>query len=191
MENPAPLLEKSRPAFLEAPGRWGRNALIGFLSALQFLTIAPPVIRRLLTPQEMGRAVGFFPLVGLLLGGLLYGLDEIACLLWSPAISAALILLAWVLLTGALHVDGFLDTCDGLLGGHTAEDRLRIMEDERVGAFAVVGGVLLLLIKYLALASVQNRLGRLSAGARCWAVGAWSWPSCFFRMHAPKGSVDR
>src|ERR1019366_7911728 len=133
-----PLLEKPRPALLEAPCRWGRNVLVGFMVALQFLTIAPPVIRRLFTPQEMGRAVGFFPIVGLILGGLLFGLDETLRLLWPPGISAALVLLAWVLLTGALHMDGFLDTCDGLFGGHTSEERLRIMKDERVGAFAVV-----------------------------------------------------
>ena len=67
---------------------------------LQFLTIAPPLIRRPLDPREMGRAVGFFPLVGLLLGGMLFGLDAIARLLWPPAIGAAVVLLAWVLLTG-------------------------------------------------------------------------------------------
>ena len=107
----------------------------------------------------MGKAVGFFPAVGLLLGGLLLGLDEMLRLLWSPGISAALVLLVWVLATGALHLDGFLDSCDGLLGGRNPEERLRIMKDERVGAFAVVGGVLLLLLKYLALSSPQDRPG--------------------------------
>jgi adenosylcobinamide-GDP ribazoletransferase len=58
-----------------------------------------------------------------------------------------------------LHLDGFLDSCDGLFGGRTPEKRLEIMRDERAGAFAVVGGVLLLLVKYAALASVQDRLG--------------------------------
>src|ERR1019366_5337054 len=171
METPSPLLEKPRPALLEAPCRWGRNVLVGFMVAVQFLTIAPPVIRRLFTPQEMGRAVGYFPLVGLLLGGLLFGLDEYLGLLWPPAIRAALVLLAWVLVTGALHIDGFLDTCDGLLGGRTTDERLRIMKDERVGAFAVVGGVFLLLIKYLALASVQDRLGALLLAPM---LGRWS-----------------
>jgi adenosylcobinamide-GDP ribazoletransferase len=159
MTETPPLLEKSGPAPSKAPSRWGQNVFVGLIAALQFLTIAPPMIRRSFTPQEMGRAVGFFPLVGLMLGGLLFGLDELLRLLWPSDTSAALVVLAWVLLTGALHMDGFLDTCDGLFGGHTPEDRLRIMKDTRVGAFAVVGGVFLLLIKYLALASVQDRLG--------------------------------
>jgi adenosylcobinamide-GDP ribazoletransferase len=63
-----------------------------------------------------------------------------------------------VLSSGALHLDGFLDSCDGLLGGDTPEKRLHIMKDERVGAFAVVGGTLLLLVKYLTLWGVQDRL---------------------------------
>jgi adenosylcobinamide-GDP ribazoletransferase len=186
METPSPLLEKSRPALLEAPRRSGRNVLVGFLAALQFLTITPPLIRRLLTPEEMGRSVGFFPLVGLMLGALLFGLDEAARLLWPPEIRTALVLLAWVLVTGALHIDGFLDTCDGLFGGNTPEDRLRIMKDERVGAFAAVGGVFLLLIKYLALAAVQDRLGAFLLAPM---LGRWGMVLAivFFPYARPEG----
>jgi adenosylcobinamide-GDP ribazoletransferase len=80
-----------------------------------------------------------------------------ALVLWfPPAVTAALILVLWVLATGALHLDGFLDSCDGLFGGHTPEARLRIMRDERVGAFAVIGGVLLLILKYACLASLAH-----------------------------------
>jgi len=68
-------------------------------------------------------------------------------------------------LTGALHLDGFLDACDGLLGGYTPESRLEIMRDERLGAFALAGGVLLLLIKF-------QRLGAPSPNSLCFAVGA-------------------
>src|SRR5205807_1735228 len=86
------------------------------------------------------------------------GLSELLGLVWPPGISAALVLLAWVLATGALHLDGFLDSCDGLFGAQLPEKRLRIMMDERVGAFAVVGASLLLLIKYLALSGIEERL---------------------------------
>ena len=87
------------------------------MAALQFLTIAPPLSRRMFTPGEMGRAVGYFPVVGLALGGLLYGLDEMLRFIWPDGLCAALVLLAWVLADGsALHLDGFLDSCDGLFG---------------------------------------------------------------------------
>jgi adenosylcobinamide-GDP ribazoletransferase len=171
MESPSPLLEKQTPTPLAAPGRWGRNAVTAFFTALQFLTIAPAVLRRPFTPVEMGRAVGFFPVVGLLLGGVLLGLDEATRIYWMPGLGAALVLAAWVIASGALHLDGLLDACDGLLGGRTPEDRLRIMKDARVGAFAVVGGALFVLLKYLALASVDDRMAALLLAP---ALGRWA-----------------
>jgi len=95
--------------------------------------------------------------VGVLLGGTLAGGNLALGFLFPPAVAAVLILAVWVLATGALHLDGFLDTCDGLFGGQTPEARLRIMRDERAGAFAVIGGVLLLLVKYACLASLADR----------------------------------
>jgi adenosylcobinamide-GDP ribazoletransferase len=130
---------------------------LGFLAALQFLTVVPPLVRRPFTPAELGRAVGWFALVGVLLGASLAGADRALALLFPPGVTAALVLALWVLLTGALHLDGFLDSCDGLFGGHTLEARLRIMRDERAGAFAVIGGVLLLLVKYACLAGLASR----------------------------------
>jgi len=130
---------------------------IGFLAALQFLTVAPPLVRRQFTAGELGRAVGWFAVVGLVLGAGLVGADNALGLLFPPGVTAALLLAVWVLATGALHLDGFLDACDGLFGGHTPEARLRIMRDERVGAFAVIGGILLLLVKYSCLAGLASR----------------------------------
>jgi len=126
-------------------------------AAIQFLTLAPPLVRRPFTLAEMGRAVGYFPLVGALLGGALAILDRGLGIILPVSVTSALVLAAWVIFTGALHLDGFLDACDGLLGGHSPEVRLRILRDERVGAYAVAGGVLLLLVKYTALAAVPAR----------------------------------
>jgi adenosylcobinamide-GDP ribazoletransferase len=133
------------------------GTFIAFLAALQFLTVMPPLVRRPFTPGELGRAVGWFPLVGFLLGGILVGTNFALALLFPPGVTAAMILAAWVLATGALHLDGFLDSCDGLFGGQSREARLRIMRDERAGAFAVIGGVLLLLLKYTCIASLADR----------------------------------
>ena len=141
--------------------------LVAPLAAVQFLTLAPPIVRRPFTPVEMGWAVGCFPLVGLLLGGLLAGLDWVLVHIFPSStcpsgvcpsgVSAALVIAGWVIVTGALHLDGFLDACDGLFGGHTPESRLHIMRDERVGAFGLAGGVLLLLVKVASLATVSHR----------------------------------
>ncbi len=131
--------------------------IIPILAALQFLTLSPPIVRQQFTPKEMGRSVGFFPLVGALLGALLVGLDWALAHVFPTGVSTVLVLTAWVVATGALHLDGFLDTCDGLFGGFNPESRLEIMRDERVGAFGTVGGVLLLLLKTTALYAAPDR----------------------------------
>ena len=140
---------------------WLRMQVTAFLASMQFLTLVPPVIRRPFRPGELGQAVGYFPLVGAALGGLLAGMNLLlgACL--HGGVTPALLVAAWVVLTGALHLDGFLDACDGLFGGHTLEARLRILRDERVGAYGLAGGVLLLLLKYCALAALPRRTAAL------------------------------
>jgi adenosylcobinamide-GDP ribazoletransferase len=127
-----------------------------FMVAMQFLTVIPPVIKRLFTPQEMGRAVAYYPLVGLVIGGVLVGAGKLFSFFLPPLVSTALLLAVWVLSSGALHVDGFLDSLDGLLGGFTPESRLSILRDEHKGAFAVAGGVLLFLVKFSAMVSLAN-----------------------------------
>jgi adenosylcobinamide-GDP ribazoletransferase len=134
---------------------------VGLLAALQFLTIAPPFVRRPFTPAELGRAVAYFPLVGLGIGGLLFALDCGLQKIWPLGVVVALDLSVWIVLTGALHWDGLLDTCDGLFGGHNAQERLRIMKDEHVGAFAVLGGIMLILVKYAALMASADRMQSL------------------------------
>lgn len=137
------------------------HCLVPPLAALQFLTLMPPIVRRAFRPRELGRAVGYFPLVGVLLGALLTGLDRGLTRIFSPSISAALVLTTWVIATGALHIDGFLDTLDGLFGGHTSDMRMEIMRDEQVGAFGLSGGVLLMLLKMTALTAVREPVSAL------------------------------
>ena len=143
--------------------------MISLLTAFQFLTSFPALIRRTFTAQELGRAVGYFPIVGLVLGGLLYGLGSGLRLVFPFPVVSIFILAVWLLFTRALHFDGFLDTCDGLFGGFTPERRLEIMRDSRVGAFGVAGGGLLLLAKYAALVSLPHLSGLLLAPV----MGRW------------------
>ncbi len=131
---------------------------MAFFAALQFLTVLPPFVRRQFTANELGRAVGYFPLVGLFIGGLLWGANELMRDLWPPGIRATLTLALWTLATGALHLDGFLDACDGVFGANTPERRLEIMRDEHVGAFAVIGGALLISTKFAALTALPDTL---------------------------------
>lgn len=140
------------------------SSLNPLLAALQLLTVLPIANGRLFTLPELGRAVGLYPFVGLILGALLAGGHALFALIFPPPVPAALTLCLWLILTGALHLDGFLDACDGLFGGQTPAARLEIMRDERVGAFALAGGVGLLLVKFAALSAVPDpRLGLILA----------------------------
>jgi len=147
------------------------SPISAFLAALQFLTIIPPIIRRPFTAYELGNAAGFYPLVGLLLGGILYAANYFLALILPNQVCAALTLTLWVMMSGALHLDGFLDTCDGLFGGHSPESRLEIMRDERVGAYAMAGGILLILIKFTALSALSSHLEALLIAP---ILGRWS-----------------
>jgi len=129
-----------------------------FLAALQFLTIISIPWRRDAQKTQIGRCVGYFPMVGLIIGFILAGLSWILRFVLPLGIVSVLSLVILVILTGALHLDGFADTCDGLSGHKTVEDRWRIMRDSRVGAFGVIGIALLLLTKFVSLNSIPGTL---------------------------------
>ena len=98
--------------------------MVSIIAAFQFLTIFPALIKRAFTANEMGRSVGWFPLVGLVLGLLLYAVNHVAREIFPGTVPSALTLLACVAFTRAFHLDGFMDACDGLFGGFTPERRL-------------------------------------------------------------------
>ncbi len=151
--------------------------MIPFLAALQFLTLASPIVRRPFTERELGQAAGFYPLVGVLIGALLYGANYTLALIVPDALRAALILALWVLLSGALHLDGLLDAFDGILGGFTPQKRLEIMRDERIGAFGLSAGVILLLTKYAALSGFPQSAPELILIP---ALGRWGMTLAVF-----------
>jgi len=127
---------------------------LSFLTALQFLTSLPVPIKRELSPEQMGRATSYFPVVGLIIGLVLAALNWLLIHILPAGVVNALLIVALVILTGALHLDGLADTCDGIAGHKTVEERWRVMRDSRTGAFGVVGIVLLLLVKYISLNNV-------------------------------------
>ena len=125
--------------------------MLPFWIALQFLSSLPIRLPGMPQPQELGRSLLFYPLVGLLFGGLLWGLSVL--LAGAPLmLHAALLLTVWVLLSGGLHLDGLADSADAWLGGFGDRERtLTIMKDPRSGPIAVVTLVLVLLLKFCAL----------------------------------------
>lgn len=120
--------------------------------ALAFLTVLPVPAR------WVGRADGWtvaaFPLLGLGLGLALGAADALAGALLAPPVRAALVLALWVALSGALHLDGWVDFCDALAPGLSMERARAALQDPRVGALGLAGGVLLLLLKFALLVSL-------------------------------------
>lgn len=125
-----------------------------FLIALQFLTAFPVRLNRAPEPRELGYSLLYYPLVGFLLGLLL---AESAGLLAAlpPLLTSSLLLTGWVILTGALHLDGLSDTSDAWAGGLGDRERtLAIMKDPCSGPIGVTSVVLVLLLKFAALFTI-------------------------------------
>ena len=133
--------------------------LRALLAAIGFLTRIPVPSSRL-TPRLLGLSVGFFPAVGMLLGGVL------ALLSWAlsahlasapPLLSAVAVVSVHTLLTVGLHLDGLADVADGLGGGRGSSERvLDIMRDSRIGSFGAVALILVLMTKVIAMRSALS-----------------------------------
>jgi adenosylcobinamide-GDP ribazoletransferase len=122
-------------------------------NAFAFLSILP------FRPEEgrkPGYAFAYFPLVGFVLGIVLAA--SAVLLAHQEPVRAWAILFIWVIFTGGLHLDGFADSCDGLLATTSPERRLEIMKDPRAGSWAVAGVCLLLLGKLSALGGLNQPL---------------------------------
>jgi adenosylcobinamide-GDP ribazoletransferase len=134
------------------------KALLPFFIALQFLTRIPLRVPEA-PPRTVARSLAYYPLVGLILGVLIAGLNS-----WlsdGPApLRAALVLTLWVALTGALHLDGFADSVDAWVAGRGEQARtLAVMKDPHSGPMAVVAVTILLLLKFAALENLSGTGG--------------------------------
>ncbi|QNW93317.1 adenosylcobinamide-GDP ribazoletransferase [Acinetobacter seifertii] len=120
-----------------------------FWIALQFLTVLPIELKTIPTAQQNGRAILFYPLVGLIIGGILF---IFICLLAKLPIVllASITLTLWIWLTGGLHLDGLADTADAWVGGFGDKQRtLQIMKDPSCGPIGVLSLVIICLLKFV------------------------------------------
>lgn len=124
--------------------------------AFNLLTTLPARASNDWQPGDSGRAAGWYPLVGLVVGLLVAAVWTVSSWVFPPLVCAGLALAAWILLTGGLHLDGLADCCDGLFHASNPERRLQIMKDPHLGAFGAMGLVLTLLLKFAALASLPS-----------------------------------
>lgn len=129
-----------------------------FVAALRFLSVIPLSGNFGTSKEELGRAVPFFPLVGLLFScialPLAWGLSQIL----PPAVTGVLVVFILLSFSGGLHLDGLADTADGFFSARPRERILEIMRDSATGAMGVIALVLLLSLKVSCLASMKEQL---------------------------------
>lgn len=125
---------------------------------------------------EMSRSAAWFPLVGLAIG-LSLGAVLFVCRHWSVPLAAALALLTWVWLTGALHLDGLADLTDALGAAHRDPQRfLTVLTDPHVGTFGVVSIVLALILKWVGLTQLSGTTVLALALIPAWGrLGPLAW----------------
>lgn len=160
---------------------------MGFLVALQFLTILPSTLKRPIGQPEMGRSMRWFPAVGLVIGGVAAALDYGLGFVTTSEIRSVAVVALLAILTGGLHLDGCMDSCDGLFAFASPQRRLEIMADSRVGSFGLVGAITLLLLKFaaiLALPAAARPAGFLAMGA----LSRWSTVYATVRYPAARAS---
>lgn len=133
-----------------------RSEIQVFLTAVMFYTRIPCPKWVDHSEEYLNQATRYFPLIGCIVGlasGLVFWLSSFV--MPSP-VGVVLSMVCGILLTGALHEDGFADVCDGFGGGWTKDKILGIMKDSVVGAYGVIGVVLILLLKFLLLSELAK-----------------------------------
>ncbi|KQC09735.1 MAG: hypothetical protein APR62_13480 [Smithella sp. SDB] len=128
-------------------------------TAFGLLTVLPFGMPEDWQPGDSGRAGIWYPLVGIIVGVIVWLVWKVLILYFPSLIAGILTLMVWVVLTGGLHLDGLADCCDGLLVSATPEKRLEIMKDPHLGAFGGIGLLLILFSKAAALSLLAASSG--------------------------------
>ncbi len=127
-----------------------------FLLAVTFLTRLPIPISKKVSGEEIGESTPFFPLVGLLIGAILVGIDYLSLHVWPQSVVNIILIVCSIALTGGLHLDGFMDTCDGIFSGRDRETMLEIMRDSQTGAMGVLGAICIIALKIGFLSAIRG-----------------------------------
>ena len=125
--------------------------MTAFWIALQFLTTFPVQLKAMPTPQQNGQSLLFYPVVGLIIGVILFAIASVLHAVPIVLLSSV-ILVIWIWLTGGLHLDGLADTADAWVGGFgDAERTLKIMKDPACGPIGVLSLIIICILKWSAI----------------------------------------
>lgn len=144
-----------------------------FLLALQFLTMIPVTVRGKVESINLARAMAWFPLVGLIIGGFSALFYSLLSVVFPEPVCNLFVIGFLVVITGNMHGDGLMDTVDGIYSGRPRERILEIMKDSRVGSHGVAAGVLLLLTKFVLLSQIPGGM-KIAALIIVPVLGRWA-----------------
>ena len=150
----------------------------GLVIALQFLTRVPTPQLSGFEPADLAKSSAYFPLVGLLIGGLVASAVWAGALI-SPWVGALAGLVVWIGVTGGVHLDGLGDIADALGASHRSPEKFHaVLADPHAGSFAVIAIALQIAAKLVLLASLPvgvaiGGLVLIPAWAR-WGTLVWS-----------------
>ena len=133
-----------------------KNELKIFFTAVMFYTRIPCPKWVGHSPVYLNKATRYFPLIGWITGTVSFISLYLSLLIFPIEIAVLISMISGILLTGAFHEDGFADVCDSFGGGWKKQRILEIMKDSRIGAYGVIGLVLLLLIKFFTIKYIAN-----------------------------------
>ena len=158
----------------------------GLIGAIQFITILPFGKS---VPFEPNKMIPFFPIVGLMLGLVVAGFDQVALRLWNPSVAAVLDVVLLIILTGAFHLDGLGDAADGLLGQRPREKALTIMKDSRMGAMGLVAVICGLALKWGGILGLDVHRSLLLVLVPAYARGGMIFGIRFLEYGRPGGGT--
>jgi adenosylcobinamide-GDP ribazoletransferase len=160
-----------------------------FLAAIQFLTRLPvPQLERFQSDWP-ARSVRYFPLVGVLVGLISVGVWWLSRRVYTSAVAIGLMMAVSLLLTGAMHEDGFADVCDGFGGGRSRDAVLSIMKDSRIGAYGAIGIGMMLALKWVVLASLPREVFPVSV-VFSHMISRWCAVGLIWRLSYVRADAD-
>ena len=127
-----------------------------FLLMIQFMTRLPVNMNLPCENENFKRGTIFMPLVGLIIGIIQWGIFYLSIKILPLGIVAVLVVLSGILITGALHLDGLGDSCDGIFAFKGKDKIIEIMKDSRIGTYACIAIVFDILVKIFTLATISN-----------------------------------
>jgi len=158
------------------------------LCALSYFTCIPVRFSRWPDAREMRSSLAWLPLVGLLCGGIAALVWRLSLLVWNVPVATLMAMLVLFLFTGAMHEDGFCDSCDGLGVPGPRERVLAVLKDPQMGTFGTLGMVLLVAFRFAFWSTLDPSrwwcIPLTEALSRV-TVPLWSWLRPYARPEGP------